>query len=105
MGTEFNLVDAIGTGGLFAFGMSALVHMWRPKATGLERQINLFWGYWDYVFIVLLSVPLGLMVGFSDPGLSRKMFGAGIVFLVALGIARYVVKSQLQWTSTNSSTS
>ncbi len=105
MGAEFNWVDAIGTGGLFAFGMSVLVHVGRLKATGFQRQIDLFWGYWDYVFIVLLSIPCGLMYGFPAPRLWREMLGAGFVILAAIGIAKYAVKRHLQWTNTNSSNS
>jgi hypothetical protein len=103
--TDFRWVGAIGTGGLFAFVMSALVHVGRLKATGFQRQIDLFWGYWDYVFIVLLSIPFGLIYGFSDPRLWREMLGAFFVILAAIGIAKYFVKRHLHGTSANSSSS
>ncbi|MGA8768697.1 MAG: hypothetical protein WB559_16905 [Candidatus Acidiferrales bacterium] len=105
MGTQFDWVDAIGVGTIFAFGMLWLLYSNRQKTGELRRQTTLFWGRWEYVFVVLASVLVGTMYGSRDQRLHQELFVATLVLLAPLAITRFILWRRLRRTNANSSSS
>jgi len=90
------LSAAFTFGVLLALGMSLRVHLGRVKATGLQKQVSLAMGNWDYALLVLASIGAGIVYGYFYRLSREELIVIFLVTFAPLGITRLLVKRNLR---------